>query len=66
MSCVAGIMGRLSAILAAANRDDTWSAGCAEEPEPAIGPGVYAGLAGAQIATVGSPGLQDPLLLEKR
>lgn len=51
-------MGRLSAILAAVTAV-IMSAGCAEEPEPAIGPGVYAGLAGAQLATVGAPGPQD-------
>ena len=51
-------MGRLSAILAVATAV-TMSAGCAEEPEPAIGPGVYTGLTAAQVATVGSPGPQD-------
>jgi hypothetical protein len=52
------MMGRLSAILAAATAV-TMGAGCAEEPEPAVGPGVYAGLTAAQVATVGSPGPQD-------
>jgi hypothetical protein len=52
------MLGRVSAILAAASAAAV-GAGCAEEPLPAIGPGVHAGLAGAQIATIGSPGPQD-------
>jgi hypothetical protein len=52
------MIGKVSAILAAASAA-TVSIGCAEGPPPALGPGVYAELAGAQIATLGSPGPQD-------
>jgi hypothetical protein len=36
-----------------------FAAACAEEPQQAIGPGVYPALAAAEVVTLGQPGPQD-------